>query len=386
MILIRHDDCAQVVIHTANMISQDWTNLTQAVWRSPLLPLTLTGSSVARVDAPIGSGERFKSDLLRYLDAYEGRLRSLIEQLRRYDFSSIRAALIASAPNLKQPKPTSTSTAWGWSGLQQILHGIPRARADADAKPRIHVQVSSIGTLTEKWMNAFFGVLGITRQDATTTSTTPMVNQLSANQQKPMIRVIFPTENEVRLSLDGYASGASIHMKLESQAQQKQYGLLGPMLCQWSGAGRPNTQLAETRDAGRRLAAPHIKTYIRFSNAECTAIDWAMVTSANLSKQAWGELENKEGKVTIASYEMGVVVWPELFADGEEKVTMRPTFKTDRPRVAGVAGADRVVGFRMPYDLPLVPHGGDEIPWCAERSHLEPDRHGVVWRTREPDV
>lgn len=381
MILIRHDDCAQVVIHTANMISQDWTNLTQAVWRSPLLPLTLTGlSQAAHADTPIGSGERFKSDLLRYLDAYEGRLCPLVEQLRRYDFSRIRAALIASAPNLKQPKPTSTSTAWGWPGLEQVLAGIPQARIDAKSKPRIHVQISSIGTLTEKWMNGFFGILGTTKQDATTT-TTPIVNHLSANQQKPLIRVIFPTENEVRQSLDGYTSGTSIHMKLASQAQQKQYALLKPILCQWTGAGKPNTQLAATRDAGRQLAAPHIKTYIRFSNKECNAIDWAMLTSANLSKQAWGELENKEGKITIASYEIGIVVWPDLFADGEEKVTMRPTFKTDRPLMAEVEDVDRVVGFRMPYGLPLVPHGSDEIPWCAEQSHLQPDRHGVVWRT-----
>lgn len=383
MILIRHDDCAQVVIHTANMISQDWTNLTQAVWRSPLLPLNLIGSSqAARTDTSIGSGERFKSDLLRYLDAYEGRLRPLMEQLRRYDFSSIRAALIASAPNLKQPKPTSTFTAWGWPGLQQILHGIPQTRTDANSKPRIHVQVSSIATLTEKWMNAFFGVLGTTKHNATTTFTTPTANHFSANQEKPMIRVIFPTETEVRQSLDGYASGSSIHMKLASKAQQKQFEFLKPMLCQWAGEGKPNTQLAETRDAGRRLAAPHIKTYIRFSNTECNAIDWAMLTSANLSKQAWGELENKEDKITIASYEIGIVVWPDLFAEqGEEKVTMRPTFKTDRPLVAEADGVDKVVGFRMPYDLPLVPYGSGEVPWCAEQSHLQPDRHGVVWRT-----
>lgn len=366
MILVRHDDCAQVIIHTANMITQDWRNLTQAVWRSPLLPLHESITEVQ--DAPIGSGERFKSDLLRYLSAYEGRLRPLINQLKMYDFSSIRAALIASTPNEKRPAPVS-NTSWGWLGLNQILQTIPR-RSSPGGKPQINIQVSSIATLPVKWLESFYDVLGTTKAPSTFPSSTP----------KPTIRVIFPTTDEVRRSLDGYSAGSSIHMKLDSTSQQTQLAYMKPQLCHW--ATDNNTALpgrdTEIREAGRHLAAPHIKTYLRFSDGACKFLDWAMVTSANLSKQAWGEQTNKEGKTRISSYEIGVVVWPGLFAEQGEKVVMVPTFKKDMPEDA-VENADKVVGFRMPYDLPLVNYGQDDLPWCAERKHGVPDRNNVVW-------
>jgi hypothetical protein len=104
IILFRHDDCAQIIIHTANMISKDWANMTQAIWRSPLLPLCIPASasrsSSSEKEAtkhPIGSGERFKIDLLHYLAKYENRLRALSSQLTNYDFSAVRAAFLGSA-------------------------------------------------------------------------------------------------------------------------------------------------------------------------------------------------------------------------------------------------------------------------------------------------
>lgn len=355
------------------MIEQDWRNLTQAVWRSPLLPLMAGGPSTASdANAPIGSGQRFKADLIRYLEAYDGRLRSLIESLSQYDFSSIRAALIASTPNARQPSTPSSLTAWGWPGLQQILQKMPQAQ-DVQAKAQLHVQISSVGTMTEKWLNAFFGVLG----------TRPTASVLLPTATKPATCVIFPTEDEVRRSLDGYAAGSSIHLKLESRAQQKQIQVLQPMLYQWAGDERPEEERDMLRESGRRRAVPHIKTYIRFSDSGCSDIDWALLTSANLSKQAWGEQRNKEGRVTIASYEIGVVVWPGLFANGDEKVVMRPTFKTDQPDISSIEGGERVVGLRMPYDLPLVPHGENK-PWCGEQAHLEPDWKGTVWPGYKP--
>lgn len=38
-----------------------------------------------------------------------------------------------------------------------------------------------------------------------------------------------------------------------------------------------------------------------------------------------------------------------------------------------------VMGWRMPYDLPLVPYGDDEKPWCASESCSKPDWMGRVW-------
>ena len=131
-----------------------------------------------------------------------------------------------------------------------------------------------------------------------------------------------------------------------------------------------------------------------------SSIDWALVTSANLSTQAWGSSPNAGGEVKICSYELGVVVWPALWNEDAEPgrggARMVPVFGRDMPaedddddddagnhEKAGYGEPGKkegvTVGWRMPYDLPLVPYSEDEKPWCATEACYEPDWMGRVW-------
>ncbi|KAI5309610.1 putative PHD type zinc finger protein with BAH domain-containing protein, partial [Ascosphaera atra] len=193
-------------------------------------------------------------------------------------------------------------------------------------------------------------------------------------------------------------------------AQKKQLQYLRKYLCHWAGDAKDTGRRLETeqgeketgsvsvREAGRRRAAPHIKTYIRFADKDMTRIDWGMITSANLSTQAWGSAANDRGEIRICSWEIGVLVWPELFTDGgqgqpqepgqegNKPAVMVPVFKRDTvpedalPSVkAGVQRPTSIVGFRMPYDLPLTPYGETDIPWSNSNVHTEPDWMGQTW-------
>lgn len=439
LILFRYDDCAQIVIHTANMITKDWTNMTQAVWQSPLLPLSST--TFASSDPhPIGTGERFKVDLLRYLGNYEKRLRRLSEQLNHYDFSAIRAAFLGSSPSRQVVSETDSSkqTPFGWLGLREVLNSVPaRARKHATSPSHIVLQVSSIATLgaAPTWLAHFQSVLARSR-----------TSQQSPIEAQPNFNIMFPTPEEVRTSLDGYESGGSIHIKLQSVQQQKQLQYLHPLFCHWKHHPRstPAPSAEPRKEAHRGPAAPHIKTYIRFSDNTHNSIDWALLTSANLSKQAWGDVVNKQGEVRVQSYETGVLVWPALFAEPGSEVAMVPTFGTDTPGSEDVpvnapiqdivgetanqeddeetedenqddaetededetddkaAAAQQqrktnhavdkdkahaptsntkrtIVGMRMPYDLPLTAYSATDVPWCATQPYPEPDWKGRAW-------
>ena len=153
------------------------------------------------------------------------------------------------------------------------------------------------------------------------------------------------------------------------------------MLCHWAGDQIAQSSTSEPiREAGRRRAVPHIKTYVRYSDSTMTKIDWAMMTSANLSNQAWGS-ETKSGEVRVCSYEIGIVVWPALWDDEQTgtKAEMKPVFKKNTPD-SGSLGEDIIkVGWRMPYDLPLIPYAKDEMPWCASAPCQEPDWMGRSW-------
>jgi tyrosyl-DNA phosphodiesterase-1 len=202
--------------------------------------------------------------------------------------------------------------------------------------------------------------------------------------------------------LNGYASGGSIHIKLQSATQQRQLHYLHPFFCHWAG-DKDDIAMNTTRstispmripdsgpgkkEAGRRRAAPHIKTYIRFSDkSRMDRIDWAMLTSANLSTQAWGAVPNANGEVRICSWEIGVIVWPDLIAgdynnaESNIQAEMIPCFRKDVPDLPSSSVTNvPVVGFRMPYDLPLTPYNSHDFPWCATTSHLEPDWLGQTW-------
>ncbi|KAI4087243.1 MAG: hypothetical protein LQ344_006926 [Seirophora lacunosa] len=327
IILFRHDNQAQVIIITGNFIVRDWS-MCQAVWRSPLLALIdhTVQSPTHSGTLPIGSGRRFKKDLLAYLQAYGSkRTGALTGQLEKYDFSSTRAALIASVPqkqNLRSTDPEA-ETLWGWPGLRHILSSI--RSASAGTNPRIVMQCSSVASIGEKWMASLLKSLSVT---AAPNGSQP--------KQTPKVSLVFPTASEIRRSVDGYASGGSIHMKTQTPAQQKQLTYLRPMLCHWAGEDQPSAPSSAEPDVGRvrqalrRRAAPHIKTYIRFADEGMNRIDWAMMTSANLSKQAWGEVATAGGEVRICSYEIGVVVWPDLWDEGAG-VEMVPVFGKDIP-------------------------------------------------------
>ncbi|KAL9600313.1 MAG: hypothetical protein Q9219_003263 [cf. Caloplaca sp. 3 TL-2023] len=407
IILFKHDDQAQVIIVTGNFILRDWS-MSQAVWRSPLLPILKSASNPA--PAPLlprmGDGARFKKDLLTYLRAYGSkRTGPLTTELDRYDFSSVRAALVASVPgkqNLRSTDP-EVETLWGWPALRNILSHIKST--SAQARSHIMMQCSSVASVGEKWMEDTF-----LKALATSQSTNP-----PKTQKKPKFSLVFPTADEIRRSVDGYASGSSIHMKIQNAAQLRQLNYLRPFLCHWAGDQNPGSTSAENsikrpvRRALRRRAAPHIKTYIRFSDEGATKIDWTMMTSANLSKQAWGEAVGAGGEVRICSYEIGVVVWPALW-DESEAAEMVPVFGKDMPddqveaEMEEVKGEDdeettdeesgegfcarktteqetgrRRIGLRMPYDLPLVPYGQEEMPWCASTPCTEPDWMGRSW-------
>ncbi|QSZ35736.1 hypothetical protein DSL72_006858 [Monilinia vaccinii-corymbosi] len=426
LILLRHDSTAQVIIHTANMIPFDWTNMTQAMWKSPLLPLLNPADANPIDSTEMGSGGKFKLDLINYLRAYDTKriiCKSLIDQLLKHDFSEIRAALVASVPGKQDIELDSLRTAWGWAGLTKILESVSCSKSQSE----IVVQVSSIASLgpTDTWLNqTLFRALSKSK---------------SPTASKSKFKIIFPTVDEVRRSINGYASGNAIHTKILTSAQGKQLAYLKPMLCHWAGDGpqhqtspsqapehtspsNPNTYSSPQQpqqppqNALRKRAAPHIKTYIRFSSTSSSSktLDWMLVTSANLSKQAWGEKTNAAGEVRICSYEIGVLVWPGLWG---EDARMVPCFGTDTPlgtatcdlkglgeggtAIDGDGDGDEevkeghrgkqnegeshnvLIGARMPYDLPIIPYAKDDTPWCATASYTEPDWMGQTWNAQD---
>lgn len=96
------------------------------------------------------TGARFKRDLLSYLKAYGAKKTgSLVQELNRFDFDLVRAALIASTPSKQvfNNLDSDKSTLWGWPALRDLMGHVPiqgkpkRGNQHPSLQPHIAIQV-----------------------------------------------------------------------------------------------------------------------------------------------------------------------------------------------------------------------------------------------------
>ncbi|KAF9932133.1 hypothetical protein FBU30_008820 [Linnemannia zychae] len=370
MILFYRDGTMQLVIHTANMIERDWRNKTQGVFR--------TGRLTNKLEATGISSCAFERDLLEYLSRYS-RHEKITSKVRQYDFSKIKAILIASTPGkFKGPDKNK----WGHLKLRAALRQQVEVPKELLHGAKIICQISSIGSLgvnSQDWLRGEFEASLSSYRNSKTFGSADMC-------------VVYPTAENVRTSFDGWSMGGSLPFRSTSYEKQSKY--LNPILYSWQGL-----------KSGRERAMPHIKTYTRVtSRVDGDYLSWFLLTSANLSKPAWGELK-ADGIFDIKSYELGVLIFPGLYEDcGESDADMHMCMMNStvndpypEPRTTIMDkndpgtiennniipdGSKQTVGvipIRLPYDLPLKKYdfSRDNI-WLVDKFFPGQDDFGVT--------
>nr|XP_033187797.1 probable tyrosyl-DNA phosphodiesterase [Bombus vancouverensis nearcticus] len=318
MILKYKDDGIRVVVSTANLYSDDWENRTQGVWISPHLPLLAESANPSDGESPTG----FKRDLERYLHKYEQpALTEWISAVKRANFSSVNVFFVASVPG----RHTGVEyDYWGYRKLGHVLSKHAKLPPDAPQWTLV-AQSSSIGSLGpnyESWIQK------------------EIISSMSKENPPglkscPNFRFIYPSLNNYKQSFDCQVGSCCLPYSIQTHSKQE---WVESYMYQWKA----------TRTA-RDKAIPHIKTYTRISpNLE--KIPWFVLTSANLSKAAWGMV--RKDSHHILNYEAGVIFIPHF-------VTGSTTFPIKKEE-AGVPV------FPIPYDLPLTRYGSGDKPFVTE--------------------
>nr|XP_012308525.1 tyrosyl-DNA phosphodiesterase 1 isoform X2 [Aotus nancymaae] len=340
MMLLLYEEGLRVVIHTSNLIDADWHQKTQGIWLSPLYPQIVDGTHK--------SGEsttHFKADLISYLLAYNApSLKEWIDVIHKHDLSETNVYLIGSTPGRFQG---SQKDNWGHFRLRKLLKDHASSIPNAESWPLVG-QFSSIGSLgadESKWLCSEFkeSMLALGKE-----SKTP-------GKSSVPLYLIYPSVENVRTSLEGYPAGGSLPYSIQTAEKQN---WLHSYFHKWS---------AET--SGRSNAMPHIKTYMRPS-PDFSKIAWFLITSANLSKAAWGALEKNGTQLMIRSYELGVLFLPSAFG--------LDSFKVKQKFFAG--SQEPMTTFPVPYDLPPELYGSKDRPWIWNIPYVKaPDTHGNMW-------
>ncbi|KAG5206974.1 hypothetical protein JEQ12_018547 [Ovis aries] len=338
MMLLLYEEGLRVVIHTSNLIREDWHQKTQGIWLSPLYPRIVHGTH--------GSGEsatHFKADLISYLAAYNAApLKEWIDTIQEHDLSETNVYLIASTPGRFQGNQKDN---WGHFRLRKLLKEHASPAPGAESWPVIG-QFSSIGSMgadESKWLCSEFkeSLVTLGKESRTLGSAVPL-------------HLIYPSVENVRTSLEGYPAGGSLPYSIQTAEKQN---WLHSYFHKWS---------ADT--SGRSNAMPHIKTYLRPS-PDFSQIAWFLVTSANLSKAAWGALEKGGTQLMIRSYELGVLFLPSAFG--------LDSFKVKQKFFSG-SSQEPTASFPVPYDLPPELYGDrEDDESCPPFQVLSADGTGI---------
>ncbi|KFQ62888.1 Tyrosyl-DNA phosphodiesterase 1 [Pelecanus crispus] len=343
MMLLLYEEGLRVVIHTSNLIAEDWHQKTQGIWLSPLYPRLPQGTTGSAGE----SETNFKSDLISYLMAYNSpTLKEWIDLVQEHDLSETRVYLLGSTPGRYQG---SDKEKWGHLRLRKLLKEHASSIPAQESWPVVG-QFSSIGSMGadgSKWLCSEFQESLVAAGRSVTTLPKCDVP----------IHLVYPTVSNVRQSLEGYPAGGSLPYSI--QTAQKQLWLHS-YFHKWS---------AEI--SGRTHAIPHIKTYMRPS-PDFQKIAWFLVTSANLSKAAWGALEKNGTQLMIRSYELGVLFLPSAFGLDKGYFHVRQKMLSE--------SNDSATYFPVPYDLPPEQYGSKDQPWIWNIPYTNaPDTHGNMW-------
>eukprot|EP00698_Gefionella_okellyi_P020531 TRINITY_DN6455_c0_g1_i2.p1 TRINITY_DN6455_c0_g1~~TRINITY_DN6455_c0_g1_i2.p1 ORF type:complete len:554 (+),score=84.90 TRINITY_DN6455_c0_g1_i2:34-1695(+) len=275
MMLLFYRRGVRVMIHTANMLSGDWNNKTQGMWTRDF-PLKTSTQNWHAGD--------FENDLVDYMQHYGPRLAACVSRLRQHDFSNAGCALVASVPGYHSGGKLNK---YGHLRMRELLRKEPWP-SDVRMSAPLVCQYSSTGTVGQKWLDEL-------KQSLTASE------QLPQGSQAARLQLIWPTIDDVRGSLEGWAAGGSI----PGDSKNIRAEHMRVLMHRWGGAV-----------TGRERAMPHIKTFLRYDPLHPDHVVWMLLTSSNLSKAAWGAVQQPKGKpqqLCILSYELGVLFLPSLY-------------------------------------------------------------------------
>lgn len=289
---------ARVVVCTANFICDDWERKNQGIYVQDFPRRQRIAAAGGGRGGGIGGGTvvggtaaaapQQHNDFSCVLGDYlrkSGVAAPVVEELcGEYDFSNAAVDLVPSVPGYHK---SAAMDAYGLCRLEKVLARLEEVQPSTSSS--LTWQYSSQGSLNTAFL-----------KDLTTAMLGPKGQPLV---ERAHISVHFPTETQVRESLEGWRGGSSIPVHVKNCHE-----FVNHRLHRW---GHPrNSNLG---DHPRNHAMPHIKSYARFDRPS-GALDWFLLTSANLSRAAWGERQKSNTQLQIRSFELGVLFHPARLA------------------------------------------------------------------------
>ncbi|AWU74041.1 uncharacterized protein C5L36_0A06350 [Pichia kudriavzevii] len=379
MVNFYKDGSCQIVLHTMNLTEADHLIQTQMAWVSPALYPHQNLKDYFDFNQPgldvwKDTGTIFKRDFIAYLMSYKNSdINKLIDKIGKYDFKDIDVMFVASSPghylhtewnDLIKP---GAKPMFGYGRLWQVIHMLGLQSLGG----KLVGQTSTIAGPCDSWKrNILVHLLTSCAEKGF-----PMLKKADyeyrpgKNKVEPVI--VWPTFDEVLKSKASALSGVCLHLTTHGKwaAYQRHFENTLKYFHKWTTySDKPSES-----KAGRSNLTPHVKTYT-LTEDNFKTVKWFLLTSANLSHQAWGK-SKKFDKIEydISSFEAGIFVAPELLkvsgnTENKRRVLV-PCYGKDNPDDVQFLGDEKFkIGIRLPYDTPLQKYGPNDKPWGQPES------------------
>ncbi|KAG5469591.1 hypothetical protein LSCM1_02817 [Leishmania martiniquensis] len=370
MALLVNSRGLRVSIFTANLLEQDWCWKSEGIyvqdfpWKTAMDGLEGDSADAAKVTAAAGNSSRdnsstttrgaeFAAHLCHYLIRCGLSLSAAFTSLAastsaagplgifetnflpHIDFSAAAVWLVSCVPGTYPHGEVSHGYRVGMCRLAEVLRRSAQTTARAPESVDLSWQYSSQGSLNPTFLNSL--------QAAMCGESVVAVESGDAPRGVREVQVVYPTEEEVRNSWEGWRGGASLPLRVqccddfvnerlhrwgscvESYTGKRQVGPRAEVIASHTsrenavdvdeldreGSDETTISLIGSCTAYRQFALPHIKSYAAVA-PDRSHIRWFFLTSANLSQAAWGSLSrraNKRGprQQLVRSYELGVL-------------------------------------------------------------------------------
>lgn len=301
----------RIVVTTANLDKKDWENRVQMVW-TQTFPLSTASSGAQQTE--------FGSRLAMYLQTLG--LPNEATRIASVDFSCASVDLITSIPSqveLQDSVPLEMK-----HGLLQLQHILSTKFTPKSQHSNLLYSFSSVGSVSKEWLNKDF-VANLEQHCS------PAKNVGSGE-----LKLIWPSVSSVQQSVFGYFGARHCHANRKNLCKP----FLMERLFHWQSVPVEN----------QRHFLSHAKLVMRTSIDDQAECEWALLTSCNLSRAAWGEtihFGKRRSVFTIRSFELGV-----LLMDPKKPIT-------------------------IPFTVPLIKYKLNEVPYSHDCKALEDDWRGV---------
>jgi tyrosyl-DNA phosphodiesterase-1 len=208
------------------------------------------------------------------------------------------------------------------------------------------------------------------------------------------MKIVWPTVEEIRTSIEGYQGGNSVPGK----ANNVNKDFLTPLYYRWSKPGAEYNNNADPLKTAKNV--PHIKTFLQLStsdNGDVPSIEWLCLTSHNLSKAAWGEFQNSAGSTSkvlfVRHWELGVFISPatlakNIFGEGDCRChIIRICPCTENTSTISIDCEEKdsnvnVITVPLPFDaINPEKYGNGDVPWSVDGpGKILPDAFGMIAR------